>query len=734
MKKFFILQLCFLSAVFSSAQTGFNSITTLNPIAIGSIDTQHKPQGKTWFYAGKWWSAISPSTGGTRIFRLDGTTWTPTLQIATSGSRPDCWAVGDLVHILMFKGSGANPIVTLQYDPATNAYQLWSLRPSPTNVTLPTGVESAVLAVDGNGRMWVTADATTDILTWWSDSPYTTWSASINIASGVSSDDISTITKMPGKIGIFWSNQITGLFGFRTHVDGTAPATWTANEIPASQSAIPGNPRMADDHMNITSASDGTVYCLAKTSYNTAGLPQLILLIRRPAGTWDNSYPVTLDVGTQGIILLNEVAGRIKIVYTTETNGGQIFYKATSISNISFTAPAVLMGPANANYNFASSTHQSYNPDVAIIATNQGSPRQIVSVLASDGPGDVTAPSVESILRSSPPTQNTTATSVTFAVNFSENVTGVTSSDFSLTTTGSADGSVGTVSGSGSAYTVTVNSITGTGSLRLDLNAAGTGIQDAASNPIAGGFTGGETYNVSPGDNTAPSVESIQRSSPPAQHTTATTVVFEINFSEAVNGVNAADFTLTTTGSLNGTITTLLGACSNYTVTVTSITGSGSLRLDLESSGTGIVDAAGNPIAGGFTTGQTYIIGPPEGLAATIESNAVVSEESLPPAAKDSQAVNASIKEDTRENIQATVYPNPFSNNTTFSFTLKQTEKYVIKLYDSRGFPISKISEGIADANVPKNIKIKGLDLAAGLYVVSIQTNTGIKVLKLVKE
>src|SRR5688572_20511224 len=83
----------------------FSSITTLNPIQIGSIDTQHKPQAKTWTYAGQWWCALPPNSGGTWIYRLDGTTWTPILRLSTGGTRTDCWVAGDLVHVLMFKGS-----------------------------------------------------------------------------------------------------------------------------------------------------------------------------------------------------------------------------------------------------------------------------------------------------------------------------------------------------------------------------------------------------------------------------------------------------------------------------------------------------------------------------------------------------------------------------------------------------------------------------------------------------
>ncbi|MHA4843660.1 hypothetical protein ACX0G7_05835, partial [Flavitalea antarctica] len=123
----------------------FSNITNLDPISIGGIDTQHKPQAKTWWHAGKWWCAVPPSMGGTWIYRLDGTTWTPILRLATSGSRTDCWVVGNLVHVLMFKGSGANAIATLEYDAATNTYVNWGGRAAPTNVSFPSGVESATL-------------------------------------------------------------------------------------------------------------------------------------------------------------------------------------------------------------------------------------------------------------------------------------------------------------------------------------------------------------------------------------------------------------------------------------------------------------------------------------------------------------------------------------------------------------------------------------------------------------
>jgi hypothetical protein len=99
----------------------------------------------------------------------------------------------------------------------------------------------------------------------------------------------------------------------------------------------------------------------------------------------------------------------------------------------------------------------------------------------------------------------TNATSVTFRVSFSEGVTGVDGSDFLINTTGTVTGSVNTVTPvSDVVYDVNVNSISGSGTLRLDLKNSGTGIKDKDGitfDDIAGGFTSGEAYNI---DQTAP--------------------------------------------------------------------------------------------------------------------------------------------------------------------------------------------------------------------------------------
>jgi autotransporter-associated beta strand protein len=110
-------------------------------------------------------------------------------------------------------------------------------------------------------------------------------------------------------------------------------------------------------------------------------------------------------------------------------------------------------------------------------------------------------------------------------------------------------------------------------------------------------------------DTTAPTIASIKRSNPATYSTNGGTVVFRVTFAEPVTGVDLADFTLTksgTTGTLSSVATV---SPSVYDVTVTSVSGDGTLRLDLAASGTGIVDMAGNAIASAaYTSGQAYTV------------------------------------------------------------------------------------------------------------------------------
>ncbi|WP_373888128.1 DUF4214 domain-containing protein [Massilia sp. Root418] len=213
---------------------------------------------------------------------------------------------------------------------------------------------------------------------------------------------------------------------------------------------------------------------------------------------------------------------------------------------------------------------------------------------------DHTAPAVSSIALGG--AASTKAASVTYTVTLDDSVTGVDPSDFALTATGTANGSIASVTGSGSTYTVTVSSVSGDGTLRLDLKSSGTGIADAAGNAAAG-YTGGAAYTI---DNTAPVVASIAPAG--ATATNGATSSYTVTFADSVTGVDAGDFALTATGSANGSIASVTGSGNTYTVSVNNLSGEGTLRLDLNASGTAIQDTVGNAAAAGYTSGQVLTL------------------------------------------------------------------------------------------------------------------------------
>jgi hypothetical protein len=213
--------------------------------------------------------------------------------------------------------------------------------------------------------MWIASDASSTVEVRYSDGLYTTWSAPITIASGISSDDISAVVSMPNnQIGVFWSNQSTELFGFRTHIDGTAPNAWTGDERPASQSALNVGAGLADDHLHLAAAADGTLYVAVKTSYDKSGYPKIALLVRRPNGAWDNLYAVD-TAGTRPTIVVNDVAGKLIIAYTSNEGGGDIYYRESPLGTINLSARKTLI---SGGVNNVTSTKVTSTDKIAFMA------------------------------------------------------------------------------------------------------------------------------------------------------------------------------------------------------------------------------------------------------------------------------------------------------------------------------------------------------------------------------
>ena len=343
---------------------------------------------------------------------------------------------------------------------------------------------------------------------------------------------------------------------------------------------------------NVTSTTANGTYTTGAVIPVTVTFSQVVIVVGTPqltleTGVTDRAVNYSSGSGTNTLtfnytVQAGDTSADLDYVATTSLalNGGTIQNAALNNATLTLPAPGA--------------------------AGSLGFNKTIVIVI------DTTAPSVVSSVRADP--NPTKAASVRFTVTFSEAVTGVDMTDFSLTSAGLTGVAVTEVSGSGMTYTVTLNTGSGTGTLQLNVLDNDT-ILDIASNPLGGtgagngSFNSGQSYSI---DRTSPTVLSSVRANP--NPTTATTVYFIVTFSEPVTGVDTADFSLTTAGITYASITGVSGSGTTYTITVNTGSGFGTLRLDVTDDDS-ILDAASNPLGGtglgngNFTGGETYTIG-----------------------------------------------------------------------------------------------------------------------------
>jgi hypothetical protein len=487
----------------------------------------------------------------------------------------------------------------------------------------------------------------------------------------------------------------------------------------ASNTATVNNGSWSVGGIDVSGVSDGTYKVYAQITSASGGLTSArsngldVTLDRTaPTLTIESSSP-TLKAGQTATITFRFSEDPGSTFIWDGTQGGVVVSGGTlgAITGSGLTRQATFTPNAGVNSDTASITVASGSYTDA--AGNNGGAGSTPSLTF-----DTRAPAVSSIVRAS--ANNTNATSVSYTVTFDDSVAGVDKTDFLLTPTGTAAGTIASVSGSGTTYTVTINGISGDGTLRLDLKSSGTGITDANGNTVAG-YTSGEPYTfdhtapavssvavpasatyrvgqsldftvnfnetvtvdttngtpsiavtldtggtvqaayvsgtgssaltfryvVSTGnaDNNgvtlgsislnsgtirdvagnnaaltlnsigstagvlvsalAPSVTSIVRAGDAL--TNATSVQYTVAFSDSVTGVDASDFTLAGTG-VSGNIAAISGSGNSYTVNIDNISGEGTLRLDLNAGGTGIVNGSGQDITGGYTSGQAYTI------------------------------------------------------------------------------------------------------------------------------
>ncbi len=203
-------------------------------------------------------------------------------------------------------------------------------------------------------------------------------------------------------------------------------------------------------------------------------------------------------------------------------------------------------------------------------------------------PGDVTSPSVTLEQKLGQP-DPTSAAPVQFTVTFSEPVSGFDATDVDFAGSTTLGTLAATISGGGPVYTVSVDGMTGSGVVQAQILASAA--QDASSNNSLASTSLDKmvTFNFV-ADTIDPTV-TINQGTTQVDPTSATSVVFDVLFSEDVLGFTSSDVTVS--GTALATTAVVSGTGPAYTVTVTGMTVSGTVIADIAAST--VTDLVGNP-------------------------------------------------------------------------------------------------------------------------------------------
>jgi hypothetical protein len=376
---------------------------------VANPPTSDKPQSKLWWNDGSWWADMWKTGSGWHIHRLDRTTeaWVDTglLNDNRSSTLADTLWDGEHLyiasHVVTITGDGTpNPSVSGQpaklyrYSYSGGTYTLDN--GFPTTITNNSS-ESMTIDKDSTGAIWATwTQVAGSFATGFTNTVYvnnstpggTSWAAPFVIPVSnphAAPDDISAVVAFKNKIGVMWSDQLTGTVHWATRTDGTNPTSASSWKV---QPAIQGNGQ-SDDHMNVKSLqadASGRVFAAVKTGVNNTSsdpkLPQLLQLVFKPG---------TGSVSTSTLAKVSDCVSRPQILLDTQNNLVHAFYTApsTSVSGCAYSGVAgsiyqktasmdnpvfasgrgtpVIQDAASANMNNVTTSKQSVNSTTGLV-------------------------------------------------------------------------------------------------------------------------------------------------------------------------------------------------------------------------------------------------------------------------------------------------------------------------------------------------------------------------------
>ncbi|MBU0484223.1 MAG: lamin tail domain-containing protein [Proteobacteria bacterium] len=314
--------------------------------------------------------------------------------------------------------------------------------------------------------------------------------------------------------------------------------------------------------------------------------------IDRANPTPTNANSVNFIVTFDGLV--NDIETGDFVVATTGTASGSVSNVSAASGSVVTVTVNTIAGDGTLGLNFDFDALDNIL-DAAGNAATADSTGQIYTI-------DNTAPTV-TINQAVGQNDPATSTPINFTVTFNENVTGF-DIPADVTLSGTAAPTTAVITGTGP-YNVAVSGMSSIGTIIAEINSAVA--QDLAGNTNAASTSTDNQVTYTP---PPPSVTSINRTN--SNPTNAASVDFTVTFDQSVSGIDISDFSLATSGTTGNIASVSAASGSSVTVTVNTITGDGTLGLNMADNDT-IVNALSNPLGGvgagnGNFTGQLYTI------------------------------------------------------------------------------------------------------------------------------
>ena len=359
-------------------------------------------------------------------------------------------------------------------------------------------MEAIVLDKDTTGRLWVTYTQNNQVYVNRSLGDDQSWGTPFVLpvnGTTVSADDISGVVAFDSQIGVMWSNQVDDAMYFATHTDGDPDNVWQG-----SRTAIQG-PKTVDDHISLRSlqADDvsGRVFAAVKTSLGDlpnadTNAPLILLLVRDQAGNWTNKrFGRVIDHHTRPIVIIDQEHRNLYMFATAPENSGTIYYKKSSLSNISFSeglGTPFIQSATDTHINNATSTKQNVNSATGLpVLASDDTSRFYWHNIMDLGNADTVPPTVSGVV----PTEGASGVNATANTEaaFSEGMdpATITSSTFTLTKQGASQPLTAQVSYDTATKKATLDptaDLEASATYTATIKGGTSGVKDLAGNPL----------------------------------------------------------------------------------------------------------------------------------------------------------------------------------------------------------------------------------------------------------